>query len=558
MPPPQPRRLPPAVRAQAGLPFLTLPYLVAHEVTSIFDHCSPDYTQDGKICRFDGAVALKANGVDPEFPLGYALTPGKADYLYYDGHNGYDFGMSYEIVRAAAEGSVRLAGSDSLNPCFGQTIIIDHPNGFSSRYAHLSTVRVIPGEVVSRGQVIAVSGNTGCSSGPHLHFGVYFTASWTAIDPYGWSATGPDPWPYDVGNLWITGGPQYPLPWAPFGVTANPGDEAALVSWSRPLFDGGTPMTSYVVTPYIDGAALPSSAVSGSPAPISALVRGLRNGTRYTFTVSASNAVGTGPPSARSESIIAGDPSFSYWLAAADGAVFTFGNLTFYGSLGGRPLNSPVVGIARTPTDRGYWLAAADGGTFTFGDAGFYGSASTLFLNQPVVGMAATPTGRGYWLVAADGGIFTFGDAGFFGSTGALRLNQPVVGMAATPTGRGYWLVAADGGIFTFGDAGFYGSTGALRLNRPVVGMTATPTGRGYWLVAADGGIFTLGDAGFYGSTGALRLNQPMVGMARSRTGAGYWLVAADGGIFTFGDARFNGSTGGMPINQPLVGMATG
>jgi len=84
--------------------------------------------------------------------------------------------------------------------------------------------------------------------------------------------------------------------------------------------------------------------------------------------------------------------------------------------------------------------------------------AAALQLNSPVVGMAATPSGGGYWLVAADGGIFSFGDAAFQGSTGNLALTSPVVGMAPTPSGSGYWLVAADGGIFSFGDATFLGS----------------------------------------------------------------------------------------------------
>ncbi|MGH8916851.1 MAG: serine hydrolase, partial [Actinomycetes bacterium] len=185
----------------------------------------------------------------------------------------------------------------------------------------------------------------------------------------------------------------------------------------------------------------------------------------------------------------------------------------------------PVVGMAATKDGGGYWLVAADGGVFTFGDAGFYGSAGSYRLSQPVVGMAATPTGQGYWLVAADGGIFAFGDAGFFGSAGSYRLNRPVVGMAATPTGGGYWLVASDGGIFTFGDAGFFGSAGSYHINQPVVGMAATPTGHGYWLVAADGGIFTFGDAQFAGSAAGQALEQPVVGMAASPSGAGYWLV---------------------------------
>ena len=245
-----------------------------------------------------------------------------------------------------------------------------------------------------------------------------------------------------------------------------------------------------------------------------------------------------------------------YWMDASDGGIFSFGNAKFYGSMGGIPLNQPVVGMARTADSRGYWLVASDGGIFSFGDATFYGSTGNIHLNQPVVGMAATPDGGGYWLVASDGGIFSFGDATFYGSTGNIHLNQPVVGMAATPDGGGYWLVASDGGIFSFGDATFYGSTGNIHLNQPVVGMAATPDGGGYWLVASDGGIFSFGDAKFYGSTGNIHLNQPVVGMATTPTGNGYFLFASDGGVFNYGDAIFQGSMGGTPLNKPVVGGA--
>ena len=50
-------------------------------------------------------------------------------------------------------------------------------------------------------------------------------------------------------------------------------------------------------------------------------------------------------------------------------------------------LNQPIVGMASTPTGNGYWLVAADGGIFTFGDAAFHGSTGAMHLNQPIVGM---------------------------------------------------------------------------------------------------------------------------------------------------------------------------
>jgi hypothetical protein len=206
-------------------------------------------------------------------------------------------------------------------------------------------------------------------------------------------------------------------------------------------------------------------------------------------------------------------------------------------------VNQRMVGGAATPSSGGYWLVAADGGIFSFGDAVFQGSTGAMRLARPIVGMAATPTGRGYWLVASDGGIFSFGDAVFHGSTGGLQLARPVVGMAATPSGQGYWLVASDGGIFSFGDAVFHGSTGGLQLARPVVGIAASPTGHGYWLVASDGGVFTFGDAAFHGSTAG---GPSAVSIASAGTGQGYWLVAPDGGVTGFGDATNIGSASNM------------
>lgn len=257
--------------------------------------------------------------------------------------------------------------------------------------------------------------------------------------------------------------------------------------------------------------------------------------------------------------IVPTTPHAGYYMYGDDGSLVGFGNdsyLNYLGDLSTVNLNQPIVGMATTQDDGGYWMTAADGGVFSFGDAQFYGSTGNIHLNKPIVGMTATPDGKGYWFVASDGGVFAYGDAQFWGSTGAIHLNQPIVGMAATPDGRGYWLVASDGGIFAFGDAQFFGSTGALHLNKPIVGMVSTPDGKGYWMVATDGGIFTFGTAAFHGSTGSLHLNQPIVGMLPTEDGGGYWMVAADGGIFTFGDATFQGSIGGQGVTN-VVGLTS-
>jgi hypothetical protein len=244
-----------------------------------------------------------------------------------------------------------------------------------------------------------------------------------------------------------------------------------------------------------------------------------------------------------------------YREVASDGGVFTFGSFGFYGSMGGTPLNKPVVGIASTPLSPGYWEVASDGGIFSFGTAQFYGSTGGMALNAPVVGMAPTPDGKGYYLFASDGGVFAYGDATFDGSMGGTHLNAPIVGGAVTPDGKGYDLFAADGGVFSFGDATFHGSMGGTRLNQPVVGGAITPHGGGYYLVAADGGVFTFGDAGYQGSMGGIHLNKPVVGIQVTPDNEGYNLVASDGGIFSFGNAVFYGSMGGTHLNQPVVGI---
>ena len=242
-----------------------------------------------------------------------------------------------------------------------------------------------------------------------------------------------------------------------------------------------------------------------------------------------------------------------YEEVGADGGLFDFGSAPFYGSMGGIPLNAPVVGVASDTLTGGYWEIASDGGIFAF-NAPFYGSMGGSPLNAPIVGMVSDDLTGGYWMVASDGGVFAF-NAPFLGSMGGSPLNQPVVGMTATPSGNGYWLVAKDGGVFAFGDASFYGSMGGASLDKPVVGIaTDTATG-GYWLVASDGGIFSF-DATFFGSMGGSFLDAPIVGMAATGDANGYWFVGSDGGIFSFGDAQYQGSMGGSYITAPVVGMA--
>jgi hypothetical protein len=228
--------------------------------------------------------------------------------------------------------------------------------------------------------------------------------------------------------------------------------------------------------------------VTGTPAAVGTSAFAVRVTAGGTPTMTNGPTTPTGPTTTATTALsitVAGPPvpppavsGSGYWLGASDGGIFAFGDAAFYGSMGGQPLNAPIVGLAATPDAKGYWEVASDGGIFAFGDATFDGSMGGQHLNAPIVGIAATPgagsngaAAGGYLEVASDGGIFAFGNATFDGSMGGQSLNKPIVGLSATPDGHGYWEVASDGGIFAFGDAPFYGSTGGVALVRPVIGL---------------------------------------------------------------------------------------
>jgi len=73
------------------------------------------------------------------------------------------------------------------------------------------------------------------------------------------------------------------------------------------------------------------------------------------------------------------------------------------------------LGMAPTPTGKGYWLLAADGGLFSFGDAGYFGSLPESRITTGAVGMRPTRTGGGYLIVAANGAVTAYGDAPVLG-----------------------------------------------------------------------------------------------------------------------------------------------
>ena len=95
-------------------------------------------------------------------------------------HKGIDWATpTGTAVNASCGGTVARAGWGSG---YGYVVYINHPDGRQTRYGHLSKVLVSPGQTVSQGQKIALSGNTGVSTGPHLHFEILING--TQVNPF--------------------------------------------------------------------------------------------------------------------------------------------------------------------------------------------------------------------------------------------------------------------------------------------------------------------------------------------------------------------------------------
>ena len=195
-------------------PLFYKPFELEFLTTNYFDHNMPRQFQDdnGYLVSWDGQ----------QRPIG---SPGAG----IDGHGGYDWVLPEGTpLLAVADGTVTFAGEGQSFFCpplnkdtSGLGLYIEHqvPNGdrLESEYLHLSHLDVVPGQPVKAGQVIGLSGNTGCSTGPHLHFGVYRITKnqqRVLIDPFGWTAASPDPWSQESfgdESMWLWQDNQAPV-----------------------------------------------------------------------------------------------------------------------------------------------------------------------------------------------------------------------------------------------------------------------------------------------------------------------------------------------------------
>ena len=134
----------------------------------------------GEVPISQGEYIWPINDSNPEAKISSKFGPRKAPKAGAStNHGGIDLAVPVKTpVYATAEGKVTFAGNANKA---GIMVTIDHQNGMVSKYMHLNSYRVSPGEIVKQGDLIAYSGNTGNSTGPHLHFQMELNG--TKVDP---------------------------------------------------------------------------------------------------------------------------------------------------------------------------------------------------------------------------------------------------------------------------------------------------------------------------------------------------------------------------------------
>jgi murein DD-endopeptidase MepM/ murein hydrolase activator NlpD len=125
------------------------------------------FFMDDRLARKTIPTTMPVNGGYYSSNYGYRLDPisGHSEF-----HTGVDIVAPVGTQVMAAAGGV--VSASTFMPEYGNVVDVDHDNGLTSRYAHLSKRLVKAGDVVMKGQLIALVGNTGRTTGPHLHFEV--------------------------------------------------------------------------------------------------------------------------------------------------------------------------------------------------------------------------------------------------------------------------------------------------------------------------------------------------------------------------------------------------
>jgi murein DD-endopeptidase MepM/ murein hydrolase activator NlpD len=182
---------PPPLEAPTGTPEGVLPTerssptpAPASATPTAMGPLPPDIPRDPTKADITAANPACANMRDMPPATGTFIWPSPYQALsggdFREGHPGLDLATPPgSPVHAADTGLVVFAGWSGLG--YGNVVLIDHGNGFQTLYAHLSQVSIYCGAKVEKGKLVGLSGDTGNSSGPHLHFEVRVPGGY--VDP---------------------------------------------------------------------------------------------------------------------------------------------------------------------------------------------------------------------------------------------------------------------------------------------------------------------------------------------------------------------------------------
>lgn len=152
---------------------------VAKRATQVRDEARELERTLGELDRNLERLSALSDGLPALWPVeagvitsgfGYRLNPfGHREWKF---HGGIDIGLPYGTpVYATNDGIITFADWDSGH---GQMVVVDHGNDISTRYCHLSSIMAAVGDPVSAGELVGLVGSTGMSTGPHLHYEIWF------------------------------------------------------------------------------------------------------------------------------------------------------------------------------------------------------------------------------------------------------------------------------------------------------------------------------------------------------------------------------------------------
>lgn len=140
--------------------------MVPGAVRELFVWTPPDLSSVGGTSVEGGSIRPVIVGTGTFI---YPVNSRNYTQFFWYGHPGVDIALAEgSAVYASDTGTVTYAGWNVYG--YGNLIVINHGNGYETFYAHLSSFNVVPGQIVYQGNVIGGTGNTGNSSGPHIHF----------------------------------------------------------------------------------------------------------------------------------------------------------------------------------------------------------------------------------------------------------------------------------------------------------------------------------------------------------------------------------------------------